>query len=187
MIRAVPTLKPAFLLLLLLCCSACATQSETTRTAAVAARAPVPLSETPYYVEFRASPNVVGGHTYLAYGALGKDGEPAEENVIGFAPWGGVVGIFVGMIAAPADLTKTTFDEKGLDIDKYRYRLTASEYQRLVAFIAKEQQHTHVYNLFLNNCNDFAAEAAQVIGLRVPSDRFIPAPLFVLMLSSMNA
>ena len=186
-IRVVPNLKPV-LLVLLLCCSACAPQGDVTPSAPpVVARTPGAPSETPYYVEFRASPNVVGGHTYLAYGALGKDGKPAEEKVIGFAPWGGVIGIFVGMIAAPADLTQTTFDEKGLDIDKFRHRLTAGEYAHLVAFIAKEQRHTHVYNLFLNNCNDFAADAAQVIGLRVPSDRFVPAPLFVLMLSSMNA
>lgn len=43
-----------------------------------------------------------------------------------------------------------------------------------------------VYNLFLNNCNDFAADAAQEVGLSVPFDRFVPAPLFVLLLSGMN-
>ncbi len=185
-IRAVHHLK-LIPFAILLCCSACASHRDATADKHAAAPATVARGDTPYYVEFRASPNVVGGHTYLAYGALGGDGRPADQHVIGFAPWGGAIGILVGMIAAPADLTQTTFDDKGLDIDRYRRPLTESQYQNLVAFIAREQRHTHVYNLFVNNCNDFAAEAAQVVGLHVPPDRFIPAPLFVLMLSSMNA
>ena len=55
-----------------------------------------------------------------------------------------------------------------------------------LGFIAKEQKQTKVWNMFINNCNDFAADAAQVIGLKVPSDRFVPPPLFVAMLSDMN-
>ncbi len=109
-----------------------------------------------------------------------------DETAIGFVPWGGVIGLVVGVVAVPGELTRTSLDEKELDIDKYRHKLTAGEYEHLLAFIAKEQRHTKVWNIFLNNCNDFAADAAQVVGLRVPFDRFVPAPLFVLLLSRMN-
>jgi hypothetical protein len=40
--------------------------------------------------------------------------------------------------------------------------------------------------MFLYNCNDFVADAAQAIGLKVPSDRFVPPPWFVHALSSLN-
>ncbi len=179
-------LKPA-IFLLLLCCPACAPQIDATQSAPTATvRAAASLGKTPYYVEFRARPSVVGGHTYIAYGALGNDDQPIEENAIGFVPWGGVVGLVVGMVAVPGEITRTSFDEKELDIDRFRHKLTAGEYEHLLAFITKEQRHTMVYNLFLNNCNDFAADAAQEVGLRVPFDRFVPAPLFVLLLSGMN-
>ncbi len=144
------------------------------------------LSKTPYYVEFRARPSVVTGHTYLVYGALGKDGQPAERHVIGFLPEGGIIGLVVGMIAVPGELGQAYFDEKLPDIETYRRNLTTSQYRNLLAFIANEQRQTKVWNMFVNNCNDFAADAARAIGLKVPSDRFVPPPLFVLFLGNMN-
>ncbi len=185
-IRGVPYLKFA-LLLLLLFCSACTTPSAADRTAPpAAAREKDSGAETPYYVEFRARPSFVGGHTYLVYGALGKDGEPAERNVAGFEPSGGIFGLFVGIVAAPGEIKKSFLDDMGADIDKYRRNLTATEYQHLIAYVAEQRQRHKVWNIFLNNCNDFAADAALAVGLKVPADRFIISPLFVLMLSSMN-
>ncbi len=179
-------MKPAAFFLPL-CLSACAMQTAATRgQPAAIAQAPVSLSRTPYYVEFRARPSVIGGHTYLVYGALGRDGQPAEQNLIGFLPEGGIFGLLVGMIAAPGELGRGFLDEKVPDIDTYRRYVTADQYKHFLAFIADEQRQTKVWNMFVNNCNDFAAEAALAIGLKVPSDRFVPPPLFVLLLSRMN-
>jgi hypothetical protein len=184
--KTVPLLRPA-ILLVLLWCSACSTQLGADQGDDPAApRPPVSVAATPYYVEFRARPSVVTGHTYLVYGALGQDGQPADENVVGFTPRGGILGLVVGMIAVPGEIGKDFLDEKLPDFNSYRRYLTSSEYQHLLAFVANEQKQTKVWNMFINNCNDFAADAAQVIGLKVPSDRFVPPPLFVVMLSDMN-
>ncbi len=175
------------LILLLLCCAACATRTGADPDpSAVAMQAPVSVSETPYYIEFRARPSLVTGHTYLVYGALLKDGRPAEQNVVGFVPWGGLIGLIVGMIAVPGEVGKDYLDEKLPDYNIYRRYLTSSDYQHLLSFVADARKQTKVWNIFLNNCNDFAADAAQAIGLKVPGDRFVPPPLFVLMLSNMN-
>jgi hypothetical protein len=152
----------------------------------VALRLPVSVNETPYYVEFRARPSIITGHTYLVYGPLSRDGKPAEETLAGFTPRGGILGFFIGMIAMPGEIGKDYWDEALPDFNAYRRYITASEYQHLLAFIADEKKQTKVWNMFVNNCNDFAADAAQVIGLKVPSDRFVPPPLFILMLSNMN-
>lgn len=177
--------KPA-ILVLLLSCAACSTEASDPADARVAQHALVSVSATPYYVEFRARPSLVTGHTYLVYGALGKDGKPAEENVVGFTPEGGPFGLILGMIAWPGDVGRDVLDERLPDYNMYRRYLTAAQYQHLVAFVADEQKQTKVWNMFVNNCNDFAADAAQAIGLKVPGDRFVPPPLFVLMLSNMN-
>lgn len=175
------------ILALVLCCSACSIQTGADPGGPSAvARSPVSVSKTPYYVEFRARPSIVTGHTYLVYGALGKDGQPAEQNVVGFTPQGGLFGLIVGMVAMPGEIGKDYLDEKLPDYDIYRRYLTSSEYQHLLAFVADERKETKVWNMFINNCNDFAADAAAAIGLKVPGDRFVPPPLFVLMLNNMN-
>ena len=182
---SVQALKSA-ILLLSLHCSGCSTQTDSDPSGLPGAPPPVSVSATPYYVEFRARPSLVTGHTYLVYGALGPDGKPADQTVLGFTPEGGVLGLIVGMIAMPGDIRRDFLDEKLPDYNVYRRYLSSSDYQRLLTFVADEQKQPKVWNMFVNNCNDFAADAAQAIGLRVPGDRFVPPPLFVLMLSNMN-
>ena len=83
---------------------------------------------SPYHVEFRARPSIISGHTYFVYGALGKNGEPAEEKLIGFLRHLGILGLFVGMLGTPGELGKAFLDEKVPDLEAYRRYLTAGEY-----------------------------------------------------------
>jgi hypothetical protein len=176
-------------LLAVLCLAACATRSGDYPAASAtpgAPAAPVNLAATPYYVEFHSRPSVISGHTYLVYGAQDEQGNPKEHIVVGFYPVGGIFGLLGGMVAAPGRIDKTYLDEKIPDMNIYRRNITADQYQRLNAYIDSEKGKTKVWNMFVNNCNDFAADAAKAIGLKVPSERFMPPALFIMTLGNMN-
>jgi len=140
-----------------------------------------------YYVEFRARESDIGiGHTYLVYGTRGADGKPIAHNVVGFYPAGGYVGLLVTVVAIPGVVGKADDDERLPDVNVYRRNLTAEDYEHLAQFIAQKQATTQLFNVFTNNCNDFAAEVAKAIGLKVPSDRFERPESFIAELSDMN-
>ncbi len=141
----------------------------------------------PYYVEFRARLSAISGHTYLVYGPLDATGAPSEEIIMGFWPVGGMFGLLAGAVAFPGKVERAYLDEKLPDTNRFRRNLTAEQYAQLQAYVARAQKEKHVWSLFINNCNDFAAEAAEAIGLKVPPARFVPSSIFVLTLSSMNS
>lgn len=181
--------KAAALVLLLLGLPGCAARSGDFPELAQGnpAAAPVDLAATPYYVEFHSRPSIISGHTYLVYGALDERGYPKEQIVTGFFPEGRIFGLFAGMIAMPGRIDKSYMDQKLPDMNVYRRNITAEQYGRLNAFVDREKGKTKVWNMFVNNCNDFAADAARAIGLNVPSGRFMPPALFIMTLSDMNA
>ena len=188
-------LKAAALVALLVL-SACATRSgdypdiAPAGAKASATEAPprtVDVAKTPYYIEFHSRPSIISGHTYIVYGALDENGTPREHIVTGFYPMGGIFGLLGGMVAAPGRIDKTYLDEKIPDMNAYRKNITAEQYQRLTAYVDSEKGKTKVWNMFVNNCNDFAADAAKAIGLKVPEGRFMPPALFIMTLSDMNA
>jgi hypothetical protein len=179
----------AVALLALLILSACASRSGDYPDLKTAAGTPVPinLAATPYYVEFHARPSIIGGHTYIVYGALDEAGKPRDHTLVGFYPEGNVFGLLGGMIAVPGRIDKNTLDEILPDMNAYRRNLTTAQYQALNAYVDREKAKSKVWNMFVNNCNDFAAGAAEVVGLKVPSNRFLPSALFIMTLSNMNA
>jgi hypothetical protein len=176
----------AVALLVMLSLSACATRSGDYPDLKASGAAPLNIAATPYYVEFHARPSVISGHTYIVYGALDETGKARDHTLVGFFPEGNVFGLLGGMIAVPGRIDKNTLDEILPDMNAYRRNLTAAQYQALTAFVEREKGKTKIWNMFLNNCNDFAADAAQVIGLKVPSNRFLPSALFIMNLSNMN-
>jgi hypothetical protein len=109
----------------------------------------------------------------------------AGLDVAGYMPHGGILRYFIGMVEMPGEIRKDFWDETLPDFNACRRYLTAGKYQHLLTFIADERKQGKVWNMFVNNCNDFAAEAAREIGLKVPFWRFVP-PFFLLMLSNMN-
>jgi hypothetical protein len=172
-----------------LCLAACAGSGDDAMPArSGGSPAPAVLHDkTPYYVEFRArfSPFVHTGHTYLVYGPQRADGKPLERHLISFYPAWGPLGIIVGIVGAPGRLGEGYF--VGFpDLAVYRRDLTPADYKRLIDFIETQKNKHEVWKLASNNCNDFAADAARVVGLRAPAFHFVPPVLFVAELGRLN-
>jgi hypothetical protein len=169
-------ITPFFLLLLLSACSSSEHQvSYITEPNVEAASAPIYRSsqldsDLKHFVEFRAEMNVFPGHSYLVYGLVNGRGEIAKQSApIGFYPHlGPVAGITLGWIAAPGTIEPDESEATGELKEKYRVLLTPEQHARLLKYIAGWRGQTVAWNLFLQNCNDFATGAAKAIGLKTP-------------------
>lgn len=140
-----------------------------------------------YYVEFRARAGPVF-HTYMVYGPLNARGEPLEENFVGFHPKGGALGLAVGSapIPVPGQLDKVWSDEHLPVLASYRASLGPEQYRNMVAFIEQERRKTKYWNLWVYNCNSFAAELAWAAGLQAPEFPAVIPPIWVAGLVAMN-
>jgi hypothetical protein len=176
-------------LLLALGLAACATKGadERAEDGHYLGSPPVSIAATPYYVEFHSRPSIITGHTYIVYGEQDATGKQRTHTVTGFVPLGGIVGLLGGIVAAPGHIEKSYLDERLPDVNVYRVNLTPEKYEKLAKFVDGQVGKTQIWNMFVNNCNDFAADAAEVVGLKVPSNRFLPPPIFVHNLSDLNA
>lgn len=150
--------------------------------------APAAASTSPYFIEFHARQSDVGiGHTFLVYGERDATGNIAVRKVIGFYPAGGYVGMVFTPVAIPGIVGKNPDDEKMKDLQVFRYNnMTAADYQRLTQYVANAESGVHLFNVFTNNCNDFAAGAAKTIGLRIPSNTFTYPDHFIAELGRLN-
>jgi hypothetical protein len=129
-----------------------------------------------YFVEFRVATIGAYGHSYAAYG-YGSHVKYADLH-----PMGGYHVMAVGhLVPVPAN---TEWDPGVLELpvaSRFRVPLTAAQYGRLVAAIAKAKANkSPTWNAITNNCNHFIGQLAEAIGLRVPgsfqvSYSFVPA------------
>jgi hypothetical protein len=135
-----------------------------------------------YYIDFRVAQIGAYGHSYVAYGRLNAQGQPAEFRYADLHPTGNYALMALGhLVPVPAT---TTWDPDVLKLPvaaSYRHKLNAVEYNRLLVAIqhARANLNPH-WNAIMNNCNSFVAELAKAIGLRAPTDfqvsyTFIPA------------
>ena len=187
-------------LALLFCLAACAggngtAESQPGDSAPAAAEPGVAVTKpparwepAPYYVEFRArlSTEDVPGHTYLVYGPQDGSGRHLEEHVAGFYPLVGPLGILIGTVAFPGEVGDGFVQDYMPLLDAYRVNITDTQYDRLTRFVAEQKAHPQLYSLLAHNCNDWAAEAATVIGLKAPPFRALPPGLFVMELRAAN-
>jgi hypothetical protein len=134
-----------------------------------------------FFVEFRVAQNGVYGHSYLAYGRLNGSGWPATVEYADIHPVGGFTNMVLGhFIPIPAE---TQPEEETLQrsvTSAYRRTLSAHEYEKLTAAVARAHTDCRWWNVFAYNCNDFVADVARAIGLRTPRTitrpyEFIPA------------
>jgi hypothetical protein len=141
-----------------------------------------------HYVEFRARPGPLIGHTYVVYGPLDKRGRPAEKNYVGLLPKGGVAGLAAGAapVPIPATLEPAWADRNLAPWVSYREDIDAERYARLLAFVEEAHGKDHYWNLWVYNCNDFAADLAQAIGLEAPALRTVVSQVFVAGMRAMN-
>lgn len=146
------------------------------------ANAPAPRAQSPYYIEFRVATIGTYGHSYVAYGRLNAQGQPASTQYADLHPRGNYAVMALGhLLPVPAN-TKWDPDVLKLPIAAtYRRKLSAAQYQKLLAAIQKAKANANPYwNAVTNNCNHFVGELAAAIGLKTPSNfqvsyAFIPA------------
>jgi hypothetical protein len=130
----------------------------------------------PYFVEFRVATIGAYGHSYAVYGS-GSHVKYADLH-----PMGNYAIMALGhLLPVPAN---TEWDPEVLKLpvaSRYRVSLTAAQYARLVAAVAKAKANkSPTWNAVTNNCNHFIGELAEAIGLKVPgsfqvSYAFVPA------------
>lgn len=125
-----------------------------------------------YYIEFRAAQIGAYGHSYVMYGRLGGNGQPADRHYTDLHPMGNYAIMAIGhLLPVPAN---TTWDPDVLKLpvsSSFRRKLNAAEYQKLLAAIHRAQANKQPYwNALSNNCNHYIATLAQAIGMRTPSD-----------------
>jgi hypothetical protein len=155
-----------------------AEQSSTPAPTSTASR----QSSTPYYIEFRVATIGTYGHSYVAYGRLNAQGQPADRKYADLHPRGNYALMAIGhVLPVPAN---TKWDPEVLTLkvaSSYRRKLTATQYQKLLAAIRKsEADKDRYWNAVTNNCNHYVGELARAVGLKTPGNfqvsyAFIPA------------
>lgn len=146
-----------------------------------------PLAEgQPYYIEFRVAENGPYGHSYIAYGRLGATGRPISAAYADIHPTGHFTEMVLGHFLLMEAETRPDRDSLGRKLaSRFRRTLTAAEYHRLTAVIARVRAADHNWNILIYNCNDFVADVARGIGMRVPTTLSLPYD-FIPMLQAMN-
>jgi hypothetical protein len=139
-----------------------------------------------YYVEFRVAENGVYGHTYIAYGHRNAAGWPTSAAYADIHPIGDFASMVLGHFMPMEAATRPDRDTLGRRISsRFQRALTADEYHRLTAAIARTRAKGHAWSIVAYNCNDFVADVARGIGMQVPSTLTLPYD-FVPMLRAMN-
>ena len=147
---------------------------------------PVLVQRTRYFVEFRSRTGFYG-HTYVVYGALDGVGRRTDVHYAGLYPEGGPVGFMLGhVMPVPATVDAVEDDLVDPITERYFRVLTPEEFGKITDAIERLHANTQLWNAVLNNCNDFAAELAQDLGLRTPSTLLVPE-VFIRELRLLNS
>src|SRR4051812_47319291 len=129
----------------------------------------------PYFIEFRSRNAANYGHAFVLYGRVGTKGKIAGLHPAGDRPDCvncSVVAWTIGhFLPVPAETGASDGDdEPELYLTaRYRIRLTAAEYKKVVAFIKSKQADTKTWNALVNNCVEFIGGIADYMGLKIPS------------------
>ena len=122
----------------------------------------------------------------MVYGQIDGSGKRIGVRYAGLYPEGGPVGFMLGhVLPVPATVNAVADDLTDPVTETYLRIVTGQEFAKITAAIERLRVNTQLWNALLNNCNDFAAELAQELGLRTPSTLLIPE-LFVSGLREMN-
>ncbi len=145
---------------------------------AVAATEP----RTSHFVEFRSRPGDKVGHTYIVYGRIDAAGRLRDVRYAGLYPRSDKA----VLMAPRATIRGGVRDDFRLPPDAvYRRHVTAQEFERVRAKIRQIRKRESHWNLLFFNCNDFAIEIAETLGLWRPPGWLLPRD-FVGVLRAMN-
>jgi hypothetical protein len=137
-----------------------------------------------YFIDFRARNSTYIGHTYLVQFRIDASGNVVEQHYAGLIPeenvWNGVLS------PIRASIRKYKDDARMPTTMLYRRELSAAEYERVGRAVRMLQANEHRWHLIFYNCNDFAIEIAEALGLRRPPS-LLPPSVWVGMLRVLNA
>jgi hypothetical protein len=136
-----------------------------------------------YFVEFRARRGLTPfGHSYIVYGRLNAQGDMIAPQVVGFSDGDPTsTHLFVERaLVGPLDR-----DFKDTPTAVYRRRLTATQFDQLSSKVRQFRRAQLPYHFFFLNCEDFAGEIAESIGLRRPPS-LVPPMAYVAWLRVLN-
>ncbi len=122
-----------------------------------------------YFVDFRARPGGVFGHTFVVYGRMDGRGRVRQPRYAGLYP-DGVLSqtALLALLAVPGNVRGGPADHHRRPDVIYRRRISAAAYARLAGTVHHERKMPQTWDLIFYNCNSFAAEVASSIGLRTP-------------------
>jgi hypothetical protein len=150
-------------------------QTSDTSSSTPSSRAQALSEGRPYFIEFRSRNAANYGHAFVLYGRVGTKGKIAGLHPAGDRPDCvncSVVAWTIGhLLPVPAETGASDGDdEPELYLTaRYRIRLTAAEYKKVSAYIAKKQADTKTWNAIVNNCVEFIGDIAEYMGLKKPS------------------
>ncbi len=136
----------------------------------------------PYYLEMRLrhTPLLPVGHTYIAYGRLGPDGNPIDEHVVMLSPVGGYGGAAIASaVPMPGVLGPVPDDCRIKPIAAYRVSLSAEGYEKLLQRVQQAHSDKPAYSLFTYNCNHFASDIVEAVGIRPPRNKYVSALQYI--------
>jgi hypothetical protein len=138
-----------------------------------------------YFVDFRSRPGYLFGHTYIAYGRIDAHGGLHDMQYAGVYPLDGQSGLIIGaVIPVPASVRAVKGDFQPPS-NVYRRRLSATEFARLQQIVRDTRASGRQWNLLFNNCNDFAIDIADGLGMTAPPS-WLPPDTFIDGLRFMN-
>ena len=136
-----------------------------------------------YFIEFRARPSTYIGHTYIIYGRIDVAGRAIDYTYAGLIPEYNVWQGFFGLV--PATVRHYKDDSLFKPNTIYRRSITAAEFDSVVRTVRFLRSIEHEWHPIFQNCNDFAIEVAEALGMRRPPS-LMPPSMWVAMLRLMN-
>ena len=126
-----------------------------------------------YYVDLRARYSQTYGHTFVVFGRGTPPTKKIPQNQIaGLTPaTENPIPFYLGhILPVPSETTASLGDDDPQYLSAhYLVRMNKAEYDQAVAYIKQLQAKHPVWHAVLYNCNDFVADIARFLGLKVPS------------------
>jgi len=131
-----------------------------------------PATPQRYFVEFRSRTAQSYGHTFVVHGPITDSNTIHPSQVAGLHPAGSspVTYILGHIFPVPAETGYSYGDtDEQYVTARYRIEMDGDTYQRVAAFIKDLQAQANIWTATQYNCNAFAGEIAQFMGLQTPN------------------
>jgi hypothetical protein len=141
----------------------------------VVCAAAAPNANGRYAIEFRARSGGYFGHSYVAYGRVDGSGRLTDARYAGFYPSGILEDTpLLAVLAAPGFVNLKPRDRIMRSDLVYRREIDPRTYARLPYEIQMLRRSHPLWHLTLYNCNNFAGDVAESLGMRVPPTLEMP-------------